>query len=105
MYRWRAGASPGWCWSFRFIFFRLNSVSCLFWFIFIVRTFYLSSIWMILLWLCFDIYGAVNGETGVAYWAHLGGFAAGFGLASALLRSGLIEMRDTETSFYDMLEN
>jgi hypothetical protein len=51
---------------------------------------------MILLWLVFDILGAALGWGGVAYWAHLGGFAVGFGLAIFLLKLGLVRMEPYE---------
>lgn len=93
------------------IFYPRNNVTCLFWFIFIVRTFYLSSIWMILFWLAFDVYGALQVARGaselggVAYFAHLGGFAGGFLAASWLLRAGIVRMRPTEESLYAWLRD
>lgn len=80
-----------------------NNVSCFYWFIFLVGRFHLSSIWMILLWVAFDVYGASSGSGGVAYWAHLGGFGTGFGLATLLLYLGWIEMRSTECSLFEWL--
>ena len=85
------------------VFFPRNNVSCLFWFFLLIRTFSVSSIWIILLFVTFDVYGASTGGGQVAYWAHLGGFGAGFALASGLLYSGIIEVRPTEESIYDMI--
>jgi len=86
-----------------------NNISCLLWFVILIRTFSLSSIWMILFWLMFDLYGALQVVQGsaaagnVAYWAHLGGFGAGFALVSAILSIGTLEMGPTEESLYEWL--
>ena len=85
------------------VLYPLNNVRCFYWFIFRIGTFSISSIWMILLWLAFDIYGAVSGGGQVAYWAHLSGFGSGFLFATFLLYSGLVQMTSTETSLYDVL--
>ena len=42
-----------------------------------VGTFSLKAFWMISLWFVFDVFGILTGSGGTAYWAHLGGFAAG----------------------------
>ena len=67
-----------------------------------VRQFAVSSIWMILFWLLWDAAGAIflNGSSNVAYAAHLGGFAAGFGLAFLLCRIGWITMEEYEKSLW-----
>lgn len=67
------------------------------------RTFQISSVWLILFWLVFDIWGASQGSEGqrVAYWAHLGGFGAGFLLAAALLYMGIVRMGPSEQSLFD----
>ena len=80
-----------------------NNVSCFYWFFFKIGTFSISGIWVILYWLVFDIWGAVSGGGSVAYWAHLGGFGAGFLLATVLLFTGLVEMNSTEESLYDTI--
>ena len=89
------------------IFYPLNNVTC-FYLIFLpippfCGTFSLSSMWIILLWLIFDIRGVIMGVAPVAYWAHLGGFAAGFGIGALLLFAGGIQMSDTECSLADVL--
>ena len=84
------------------VWYPRNDVRCFWFFYFRSGTFTTSSFWMILLWLAFDILGVWFGSSGVAYWAHLGGFAAGFGLACALLSLGWIEMDQTEQSLYDV---
>jgi len=87
------------------VFYPTNNISCLYWFIFRIGTFSLSSIWIILLFLAFDIYGVASGGGQVAYWAHLGGFASGFLLASLLLHFGLVKMAPTEDSLYKVLRS
>ena len=77
-------------------FFPKNDITCYFiWILFfrpIFHEFTLSSYWMVLFWLVFDIYGAAAGEGGVAYFAHLGGFFAGFGVAILMLKMGWVKM-------------
>ena len=81
------------------VFYPLNNISCLWmFFMWYGTTFTLSSFWMILFWLAFDIYGAVSGSGGVGYFAHLGGFAAGMGLAVVLLLLGVVKMSSDERS-------
>lgn len=81
------------------IFFPLNDITCLWWFgVFFVRQFSLSSFWMILFWLAFDIFGVVNGGGAVAYTAHLGGFFAGIIIAVVLLKLQIVQMEDDERS-------
>lgn len=87
------------------VLYPLNNVSCFYWFFIRFGTFYLSGVWIILLWLAFDVYGALYGGGNVAYWAHLGGFAAGFVFATLLLYSGLVEMTSTERSLMDVLRD
>ncbi len=85
------------------IFYPLNDVRCFWVFALRAGTFEVSSIWMILLWLVFDIAGVVLGGEGVAYWAHLGGFAAGVGLAAAMLQVRWVEMSPVERSLLDVM--
>ena len=85
------------------VFYPLNNISCL-WIIFVYygTTFTLSSVWMILFWLAFDIFGAIDGGGRVAYYAHLGGFAAGVVLAITLLKLGVVKMSDDERSLLEI---
>jgi hypothetical protein len=55
---------------------------------------------MILFWLFWDVFGAFvwSGNSGVAYFAHLGGFGAGFGIALAMCKMGWITMERYERS-------
>lgn len=80
-------------------FYPVNDVR-MFYFIFVkMGTFSWSSYWMIGLWVGFDAYEALSGTAGsVAVWAHLAGFAVGFG--SGLL---LLWTEWTERDEYDFL--
>ncbi len=88
------------------VFFFENDITCFFLWIYffrpIVRPFTLSSFWMILFWLAFDIFGAARGGGAVAYFAHLGGFAAGFGLAFFMLKMNWVVMERYEKSLLQM---
>ena len=88
------------------VFFPENSISCFFcfWFWF-WRPIWFSvrSFWIILLWFAFDIFGAMKGGGGVAYFAHIGGFVAGFGLALLMLKTKMIVMERDETSILALL--
>jgi membrane associated rhomboid family serine protease len=88
------------------VFYPLNSISCLLLIGFFWGggwTFSLSSWWMILLWFIFDLWGASTGESSVAHWAHIGGFAAGVGIAIVLLLSGWVEMDERERSLIEVI--
>lgn len=91
------------------VFFPQNEISCLFIFFIplmirpIVKTFFVSSYWMILLWLAFDIWGAARGGGRIAYFAHLGGFATGFMLAVLMLKAKWVTMERYEKSLLQIL--
>jgi len=89
------------------VWFPINEISCFYFVWFFIRVRYggfdLSSYWMILLWLVFDVVGAVLGGGDVAYWAHLGGFGAGMVFAAFLTLSGLVEVGEGERTLLDIL--
>ena len=91
------------------VFFPINTITCCYFFWFPlagprVGNFELSSFWMILFWLAFDIYGATAGDgKPVGYFAHLGGFAAGFTLGIILLKCKIVKMERWERSLPDIL--
>lgn len=67
-------------------------------------TFEVSGFWMILMWLAFDIYGAFQGMGNVGYFAHLGGFFMGAGLAVILLLTRRVVMDEKyEESLLDLI--
>ena len=67
------------------VFYPLNDVSMFYWWWYRIGTFHLSGFWVILMWFIFDVYGAVSGSEGIAYWAHIGGFLSGVAVAVILL--------------------
>ena len=85
------------------VFFPENSISCFFFLFFRPVTFSISGYWMILLWFVFDVWGAVGGGECVAYFAHIGGFVAGFGLAVLMLSTKWVVMERDEKSLLQML--
>ncbi len=99
-----SGAIFGVIGMFLVLFFE-NRITCyfFFWFIFfrpIIHAFTISSIWMVLFWVFWNVVGALRPEGGsnVAYTAHLGGFAAGFGVALLMCHKGWITMERYEKS-------
>ena len=85
------------------VLYPLNSVSCAFWFVYIGKTFNISGLWLILLWLAYDIWGATAGGGSVAYFAHLGGFAAGAGLAVLMLKMQWLQVEPYEESLLQVI--
>jgi membrane associated rhomboid family serine protease len=86
------------------VFFPENDVSAVFSFLLVYwRRFHVSSFWLILLWLVFDIWGALKGIGGTAYFAHLGGFAAGLFLAVLMLERKWVKMEDYEKSLLELV--
>lgn len=92
------------------VFFPENEITCYFVFFFpllvrpYAKEFCLSSMWVILLWLAFDIWGATSGGGRVAYFAHLGGFFAGVLLAIVMLKTKIVVMEPRyEKSLLDIL--
>jgi hypothetical protein len=59
---------------------------------------------MILFWLVFDVWGAMKGGGGVAYFAHLGGFAGGVALAILMLKLKMVTMERYEKSLLQIIE-
>jgi membrane associated rhomboid family serine protease len=75
------------------ILYPRNDVKVMYFIGFYPRTFFVSSIWIILLWIGFDAAFAFFGlGSVVAYWVHVVGFALGVGLATALLKLGWVDV-------------
>jgi len=89
------------------VLFPQNDITCYFFMWFFLRPYWkeftLSSFWMILFWLMFDIFGIVQGAGNVAYFAHIGGFAAGFGLGMVMLMVKAITMDRYERSLLEVI--
>ena len=85
------------------VFFPTNDVSCML--ILYIRPwlFTISSYWVILYFLAWDIFGAFVGEGNVGHWAHIGGFAFGFAMAVVLLKSKVVKMEDDELSLLQVV--
>ena len=88
------------------VFFPTNEITCYFFIPLLIgpKEFCLSSYWMILFWLAFDIWGATQGGGEIAYFAHLGGFAGGFILAVLMLKLKLVKMERYEKSLLQVIE-
>ncbi len=91
------------------IFFPENELSCLwiFWFPLMIRpyvkTFSVRSFWLILMWFAFDIWGALRDTGHIAYYAHIGGFVSGAGLAILLLKLKWVTMEHYEKSLLQLI--
>jgi membrane associated rhomboid family serine protease/DNA-directed RNA polymerase subunit RPC12/RpoP len=90
------------------VLFYQNEITCVFAFWLIVpyiRVFAVSSIWMILFWMGWNVVGTlIPGSSHVAYFAHLGGFGAGFGIALLMCQKGWITMEKYEKSLLQLWE-
>ncbi len=64
------------------------------------RQFTIGSFWMIGFWLFWDIVGATRADSSVAYFAHLGGFGAGFVAALYMCKKNWIVMERYEKSLW-----
>lgn len=85
------------------VLFPQNEITC--YFVYgAIRQLNVSSAWMILFWLVFDIWGAMQGGGGVAYFAHLGGFAGGVVLAILMLKFKMLTMERYEKSLLQVIE-
>lgn len=86
------------------VFFPRNDVRMLFWIYLFIRHFAISSMWVILMWVAWDVfYVAAGAETGVAHWSHLGGFLAGFGVAFALAAAGILRSDADEQTLLEWI--
>jgi membrane associated rhomboid family serine protease len=91
------------------VFFPQNEIACYFIFFFplLIRPYCkelcMSSYWMILFWLAFDIWGVIKGGGRVAYFAHVGGFAAGFCIAVLMLKLKMVTMERYEKSLLQII--
>lgn len=89
------------------VYFPRNDVRVfyLFWFFYWARAgaFSLSSYWLILLYLAFDLWGLWSADAGIAYVAHVVGAFAGVASALLLLVTGAVGSADTEENLLQLL--
>jgi len=89
------------------VWYLLNEISCwyAYWFFGVADagSYSVSSFWMVLLWLAFDIWGAIRGGGNVGYVAHLAGFTLGVTLGILLLVVGWVEMEEGERSLLQIV--
>ena len=88
------------------VLFPKEPIRCFFFWIFLPHRpawFKFKSFWFILPWFALNIYGAMYGSWGIAYFAHVGGFVAGVGLALLLLKTGDIRVERHERSILSLL--
>ncbi len=63
----------------------------------------MSSYWLILAYIAFDLWGAAVGGGSVAYSAHLGGAGLGIVTGAAFLAAGFVRTSDTEQNLLQMV--
>jgi membrane associated rhomboid family serine protease len=78
-----------------FILFPTSKIRFFYWLFIFVGTFTMSSLFAIAIWFLFQLYMAsltsVLPYTGIAYWAHIGGFV--FGAGTSLLLKSVLKTR------------
>ncbi len=61
-----------------------------------------SSMWVLLLYLAYDIYGMISGAPRVAFVAHIGGTVTGVTLATAFVLKGFIQSESYEKNMLEL---
>jgi membrane associated rhomboid family serine protease len=79
-------------------FFPLNRISCLYFILHRLHSFSVAGYWVILYWVIWNMLGILVPLGNVGHMAHLGGFAAGFGLGICMLKLDLVTMEKDEMS-------
>ncbi len=91
------------------VMFPLNEITCYFFIWFVIpylRQFAISGYWLILFWLFWDILGATrSSDSGVAYFAHLGGFATGVGMGVLFCAKGWCLLDNYDRSLVQILQD
>lgn len=79
--------------GFYLVLYPINRITCFYWIFIRLGTFSISGLWILSFWFALDLFHALSAPDGlVAYWAHVGGFLAGVGLATIFLVTGLTKM-------------
>ncbi len=86
------------------VFFPRNDVT-VFWFIWMrLGIGRISSIWIILFWVAWDIiYLALGANMGVAFWGHIGGFCAGLSIGLTCALVGWIKPTQDEQTLLQLI--
>jgi membrane associated rhomboid family serine protease/DNA-directed RNA polymerase subunit RPC12/RpoP len=66
------------------------------------KTFRVPAAIAIVLWFAMDVHGAITAGGRIGYWAHLGGFFAGFGLACLVVVKGWVRMLPDERTLLEV---
>jgi membrane associated rhomboid family serine protease len=85
------------------VLYPLNNIRVFIWWFVYLRVWEVSSCWLILLYLVFDLFGTVTGGDGVAYISHLAGAAVGIGVGVGLLATGVVEPIYSERNMLQVL--
>jgi membrane associated rhomboid family serine protease len=87
-----------------FVLYPRNEVSVLYWiFIRAAGAFQLSSYWVVLFYMAFDVWGTLFADDEVAYVCHLGGELFGAAIAVALLALGFYKATADEENLLQVL--
>lgn len=90
--------------GFYVVFYLFNDIT-MFWYVFFrFGVFRLTSYWVVASYVALDLVGMLRAEDGIAHLAHLGGAAAGFGVAMAALKLGLLSPTRAERTLLDVLQ-
>jgi membrane associated rhomboid family serine protease len=83
--------------GFYLVLFPVNEIYCGWLFFFKAGSFKIDGYWLILLWAGLDLFNAVTGwSSGIAYWAHVGGFFTGVGLGVLFWERGWARLADDD---------
>ena len=84
------------------VFYPRNDINCFYWILIFFGRFSLSSYWMILWWLFWDLLGFFfcRSVSDIAYAAHVGGFVTGFGIAYLMCLKGWVDSDRWDESLY-----
>lgn len=86
------------------VYFPLNDVKVFYFWFLRFGTFMMSGIWLVLLYVAWDVlYLAIGAGGSTALWAHVGGFVAGFGAALLCLRAGWVSPTADEETLLQLL--
>jgi membrane associated rhomboid family serine protease len=91
--------------GFYLVLYPINIVDCFYWIFFRAGSVEVTGYWLVILWFLGDAWGAfIGSNTGPAYWAHLGGLAAGIGLGILFETRGWAKLAEYDNpSLVDLL--